>query len=183
MFFHQRQPRVVGQKLRELSAAHRHRLHVRQCTSKVVVHAAHPARQAGVSTGQLAFALQKAVFDLGYGSPGSKAIRLRTAPGTVGAVSGLNLQLGLVALADQQRTQALLVIAIEPRLRGVALQIGQGHGAAGDGGFSLSLKAVGARAALVSTGEFLHHADRPHGHKVAGQVELVFTVDGQVIDA
>ena len=79
-----------------------------------------PPREPGRGRGNLPLGLADAVLDQRDGGTRSEHLRLRTAPAAIGRIRRFDLQAGLDALCLQQVEHALLVVTVEPGLRGVA---------------------------------------------------------------
>ena len=146
--------------------------------------AASPTQRASrVDRGRdLAIGLRDAVVELRHHHARGEHIGLRAASAAIRCIGRLDLQPRFIALRDQRVAHALLVVAIEPGERGVALQIGERRRAAGLRSFGFALEARCTRLALVAARELLHHADRAHRHEVARQAEAIRAVDRQVVD-
>ena len=125
----------------------------------------------------------KAIVDQRRRQPGSKHVGLRAPPAPVGRVGGLDLQAGFDALALQEFDHALLEMPLQPGHRSVAAQVGECHRTCGFCGLGFPVETRRPGRELVAACDFLHHADRAHGHEVACQAEPVRAVEGQVVEA
>lgn len=85
-------------------------------------------------------------------------------------------------LARQLGAHALEMVALKPGNGGVALDVGRQRFGRSQAASGFAFEAGGTPAPLVAAGEFLHHADTAHGHRVGADAVAVRTADGQVVD-